>query len=75
MDDAVSLRVRFASRLKPLLSQKSLDSAGLAERSQVPLKRIEEILDGTYVSLTLNDMDRIAAALETPLYKLLSPHE
>ena len=36
---------------------------------------VEKILEGSYVRLTLKDMEKIASALNTPLYTLLDPSE
>lgn len=69
----VLLRSRFGDRVKALLSQSGLSSEELAERSAIPAKRIESILSGSLIRLTLRDMSLIASVLGTPLYCLLVP--
>lgn len=41
--------------------------------ANLPMNRIEAILNGTYARLTLRDMEIIASICEESLYALLTP--
>ena len=69
---AVLLRQRFAERVKAALGETGLSSEDLAAQSALPVRRIENILNGSHVRITLADMCLIAFVLGTPLSKLLA---
>ena len=71
--ESAILRFRFGRRVRALLKKTGLMPADLAARCKLPEKRVIRILNGTYVRLTIGDMDVIAKVLETPLYTLLAP--
>ncbi|MBU4557026.1 MAG: helix-turn-helix transcriptional regulator [Actinobacteria bacterium] len=75
MAKSVVLRSRFGSRAKTLLERRELAAIDLAERSQISVQRVEKILDGSCVGVTLNDMHAIAEVLQMPLYVFLAPLE
>ena len=69
------LRARFGTRVRALLARTGLTSDDLAALSNLPLPRVEKILEGSYVGITIMDMDVIAHVLQTSLYSLLVPLE
>lgn len=69
------LRSRFADRVRALLGEAGLSSKELAARCKLPLKRIDSILEGRLIRITMRDMTVIAGVLGTPLYCLLVPVE
>lgn len=69
----VVLRSRFGERVRTLLGQTGLSSEELAERSAIPAKRIESILSGSLIRITLRDMSIIAGVFGIPLYCFLVP--
>lgn len=71
----VVLRSRFAERVKWLLGENGLTAEDLAERSAIPPTKLESILRGSLIGITIRDMSIIAAVLGTPLYYLLVPSE
>lgn len=73
MAKGVVLRSRFGDRVKVLLTETGISTEELAERSAIPAKRIQNMLNGSFIRITLRDMSIIAAALNTPLYNLLAP--
>lgn len=75
MTNSGILRARFGERVKTLLRDAGLTSADLAARSNLPVSRIERILRGGLIPLTLRDMSIIAGVLGTPLWSLLAPSD
>ena len=75
MAESGVLRSRFAARVRALLGEAGLSGEELAARSELPAKRIEKILAGRLLRITLTDMAMIAGVLGTPLYDLLAPVE
>lgn len=75
MTNSGILRARFGERVKTLLRDAGLTSADLAARSDLPVSRIERILHGRLIPLTLRDMSIIAGVLGTPLWGLLAPSD
>ena len=67
------LRARFGSRAKALLRERGLTIGELAERTALSVARLGSILDGTLVSITLNEMTALADVLDRPLFRLLVP--
>ena len=67
------LRSRFGERAAALLAETELSIADLAARCAFPVRRVENILRGSYIRLTLWDMSVIAGVLGTPLFNLLVP--
>lgn len=72
MRKALVLRQRFAKRVKAALGETGLSSDDLAAKSALSVRRIENILDGRHVRITLADMSIIACVLRTPLSNLLA---
>jgi predicted transcriptional regulator len=68
----VVLRSRSGDRVKVLLNETGISTEELAERSAIPAKRIQNMLNGSFIRITLRDMSIIAAP-STPLYNLLAP--
>lgn len=75
MDDGVALRQRFGERARSMLAELGLTPTDLATRSELPAKRVEHILHGRWVRITLRDMALIASVLGTPLFSLMGPVE
>lgn len=73
MAQSSALRSRFGHRVKASLAETGLTLDDLATRAGLPLTRVERILCGTLVRLTLRDMTLIAGAVGTPLFRLLAP--
>lgn len=73
--EGTALRFVFACRVQGLFTHTGLTSEDLSNMSNLPHSRIEKILEGSFVRLTLLDMDVIARALGMPLYNLLAPAE
>lgn len=67
------MRVRFGNRARTLLIDTGITVAELAARSELPIKRIERVLEGKHKRITIREMDSIAGVLGTPLYNLLAP--
>ncbi len=61
--------------MKAALHEKGMSAGGLAEQAQLSPGRVETILRGKLVRLTLMDMSLIADALGRPLVKLLAPDD
>lgn len=75
MDDEVALRQRFGERAHRMLIELGLTPNDLATRSELPAKRVEHILQGRWLRITLRDMALIASVLGTPLFNLMGPVE
>ena len=73
MRSSSALRSRFGYRVEASLAETGLTVDDLALRSGLPAARVERILGGTLVRLTLRDMTAIAGVVGTPLFKLLAP--
>ena len=73
MVESSALRSRFGHRVEALLAETGLTVDELAMRAKLPAARVERILGGTLVRLTLRDLTLIAGAVGTPLFKLLAP--
>lgn len=73
MGKSAILRSRFGDRATMLASKQGLTSGHLAARTSLPVARIESILRGTLVPITLDDMTVIADVLGTTLFRLLAP--
>lgn len=73
MEQATKLRQQFGERAQIALAGLEITAHELASRSAMPLRRIEHILLGRWLRLTLRDMTIIAAVLGTPLTDLLGP--
>ena len=73
MRKGVVLRSRFGDRVRALLGEEGLTIAELAERAALPVGRVERILSGRFLRLTLSDMSTIAAVVGAPLFTLLAP--
>lgn len=71
----VMLRSLFGLRVKEALPEAGLTPDALAVLCELPAKRIESILAGSYVRLRMRDMENIARAINIPLYVLLSPQK
>lgn len=75
MDDGVALRQRFGERARRMLTELELTPNDLAIRSELPANRVEHILHGRWLRITLRDMALIASVLGTPLFSLMAPVE
>lgn len=75
MNKCAVLRFRFGGRARILLERSARSTNDLATLSKLPAARVAKILDGSYARITIKEMDLIARALETPLYRLLAPME
>jgi transcriptional regulator with XRE-family HTH domain len=71
--NSVVLRGRFGERVKTIIDAAGLSTIDLADRSELPVERIENILTGRFFDITLRDMTIIAHVLGSPLYNLLAP--
>lgn len=75
MGKSAILRSRFGDRATMLLNERGLTAGDLAARTTLPVARIESILRGSLVPITLDDMTVIADVLGTSLFGLLAPAE
>ena len=73
MTETAVLRTRFGERARNLLDAKGMSHAELAQRSRLPVERIEDILSGRLIPITMRDMTVISDGLGTPLICLLAP--
>lgn len=73
MKDGATLRRRFGERARNALAELGLTTTDLAMRSDLPARRVEHILNGQWVRITLRDMALIASVLGTPLFNLVGP--
>lgn len=75
MDDGVTMRLTFGERTRSALTELGISPLDLATRSRLPKSRIQHILRGQLVRITLRDMALIASVLGTPLFSLIGPVE
>lgn len=73
MAQSLVLRTLFGARVGALLIDLELESEALARLVDLPVTRIDKILTGRLVRITLDDMSRIACAFGVPLHDLLCP--
>lgn len=73
MNKAAAIRIRFGERVGNLLVRSGMTPTDLAVASNLSIDRIEKILVGGYVRITVAEMEIIANIVEASLHDLLAP--